>query len=107
MNESRNRLVRIGEVSRILDIPAYVLRYWETEFPELQPTKSASGQRLYSDRDIDMIRQIAQLRYDEKLTLSGTKRKLKNSELPAPSQDLIKSLRNVKNSLQEILADLR
>jgi DNA-binding transcriptional MerR regulator len=113
MTESKKAQYRIGDISRQLNIPAYVLRYWESEFSELKPYKSDSGQRYYTQQDIEIIKKIAQLRYQEKLTLSGTKRKLRstdpatNSNQSIQTEDLKKSLLSVKNCLQEILSALR
>lgn len=67
---------KIGEVSRIVGVESYVLRYWETEFPFLAPRKSKSGQRIYTKKDIDLILQIKRLLYNEKYTIDGVRRKL-------------------------------
>ena len=67
---------KIGEACKILEIQPYVLRYWETEFPFLSPNKSKSGQRVYSDRELDIIRRIKELLYDEGYTIAGAKKKL-------------------------------
>ena len=56
----------------------YVLRYWETEFPALAPTKSGGGQRMYSQREIDIILRIKQLLYSEGFTIAGAKKKLES-----------------------------
>jgi DNA-binding transcriptional MerR regulator len=108
---STEKLYRIGQVAKLLDLPTYVLRFWETEFPELAPLKSPSGQRLYSSKDIETIRRIAKLRYDEKLTLSGAKQKI-NDSIPAVTDvEAVcqhgKLLTEIKNSLQDILTALR
>ncbi|MDA8213781.1 MAG: MerR family transcriptional regulator [Nitrospiraceae bacterium] len=76
---------KIGEVSRIVGVESYVLRYWETEFPILEPRKSKSGQRIYTKRDIDLILQIKKLLYDEKYTIDGVRRKLGGNILQAES----------------------
>jgi DNA-binding transcriptional MerR regulator len=73
---SRKSGYKIGEACRLLDIQPYVLRYWETEFPALQPPKSLSGQRLYTDHELDLIRRIKQLLYEEGYTIAGAKKKL-------------------------------
>lgn len=73
---------KIGEACKILAIQPYVLRYWETEFPFLSPNKSKSGQRVYSDREIEVIRRIKELLYEEGYTIAGAKKKLE-SELAA------------------------
>ncbi|MBN1550414.1 MerR family transcriptional regulator [bacterium] len=98
---------RIGEVSSKLDIPTYVLRFWESEFPELKPEKSAAGQRLYSESDIELIKKIKHLRYEEKLTLTGAKNKLIDADESQYSTELHESLVTIKKGLQEILAALR
>ncbi len=67
---------KIGEACKKLEIQPYVLRYWETEFPFLSPNKSKSGQRVYSDREIDVIRRIKELLYEEGYTIAGAKKKL-------------------------------
>ena len=67
---------KIGEACKKLDIQPYVLRYWETEFPALSPDKSKSGQRVYSDRDLEVIGRIKELLYEEGFTIAGAKKKL-------------------------------
>ena len=67
---------KIGEACKVLDIQPYVLRYWETEFPALAPSKSRSGQRVYSEKELAIIRRIKQLLYDEGYTIAGAKKKL-------------------------------
>jgi DNA-binding transcriptional MerR regulator len=67
---------KIGEACKALDIQPYVLRYWETEFPALSPNKSRSGQRVYSDKELEIIRRIKELLYDEGYTIAGAKKKL-------------------------------
>ncbi len=73
---ARKLFYKIGEACKILDVQPYVLRYWETEFPLLKPDKSRSGQRVYSQREIDIIARIKQLLYDEGYTIAGAKKKL-------------------------------
>ncbi len=68
---------RIGEVETITEIPAYVLRYWESEFKLLRPKKNPAGQRLYRKRDLEMVLRIKTLLYDERLTLEGAKKRLR------------------------------
>jgi DNA-binding transcriptional MerR regulator len=67
---------RIGEVEALTEVPAYVLRYWESEFKLLRPKKNEAGQRLYRKRDLDLVRRIKSLLYDERLTLEGAKKRL-------------------------------
>lgn len=67
---------RIGEVEHLTEVPAYVLRYWESEFKLLRPKKNPAGQRLYRRRDLDLILRIKSLLYGERLTLEGAKKRL-------------------------------
>jgi DNA-binding transcriptional MerR regulator len=68
---------RIGEVSRITGIKPYVLRYWESEFRWMSPAKSRSKQRLYRKKDIETILLIKKLLYEERFTIAGAKKRLK------------------------------
>ena len=83
---------RIGEVSRLTETKAFVLRYWETEFPMLQPVKSPKGHRLYRREDVETVLRIKRLLYDEGFTIAGARRHLReaNSSLsegaPAAAQ---------------------
>ena len=70
----------ISEVSKITGLKQYVLRYWETEFPELRPAKNRAGNRIYRDKDIDLIKKIKTLLYDEKFTIEGARHKLRDEE---------------------------
>ncbi|HEY0566360.1 MAG TPA: MerR family transcriptional regulator [Terriglobales bacterium] len=70
---------RIGEVSELLRLPASVLRFWETEFPQLKPTKSSTGQRLYRKRDVETLVRIKHLLYVEGFTIPGARQFLKEA----------------------------
>jgi len=67
---------RIGEVSRLLGVEAYVLRYWETEFPSLSPKKSDTGHRLYRRKDVEQLLQIKELLYAKRFTIEGARHAL-------------------------------
>jgi len=67
---------RIGEVEEIAGVPAYVLRYWESEFKLLRPKKNPAGQRLYRRRDLELVQRIKTLLYEERLTLEGARKRL-------------------------------
>ncbi len=67
----------IGEVSEIVGLEQHVLRFWETEFSDLKPEKNRSGNRVYRERDIDIVRKIQFLLYEEMFTIEGAKKKLK------------------------------
>jgi DNA-binding transcriptional MerR regulator len=75
--DAEERLYRIGEVSRLTQLKPFVLRYWETEFPMLEPVKSPSGHRLYRQADVDMVLKIKRLLYDEGFTIAGARRHLR------------------------------
>ena len=113
----------ISEVSRITGLEQYVLRYWETEFPELKPAKNRAGNRIYTNKDIKLIMHIKQLLRDEKYTIEGAKQVMKeftpepdNGEqlelLNVPQKKKIQDeeikgeLVEVKEFLQEILEKL-
>jgi len=69
---------RIGEVTGITELPAYVLRFWESEFPEIRPKRTDSGQRLYRKSDIETILFIKDLLYDKKFTIEGARQHLRH-----------------------------
>lgn len=68
---------RIGEVSLLAKLPSYVLRFWETEFPQLKPMKSSTGQRMYRRRDVEYVVQIRKLLYEDGFTIAGAREKLR------------------------------
>jgi DNA-binding transcriptional MerR regulator len=68
---------RIGEVAKLCAVPAYVLRFWEGEFPQLKPNKGGTGQRLYRRRDVEMALRIKTLLYDEGYTIPGARQAFK------------------------------
>jgi DNA-binding transcriptional MerR regulator len=78
--EQDERYYRIGEVSRITEIRPFVLRYWEEEFPLLQPVKGHQGYRLYRQQDVDLVLKIKRLLYDEGFTIAGARRHLRDLE---------------------------
>ena len=84
---------RIGDVATLLDVPAYVLRFWETEFPQLKPNKGGTGQRLYRKKDVEMALRIKSLLYDEGYTIPGArqvfKAELKSSSAESPEAAVV------------------
>jgi DNA-binding transcriptional MerR regulator len=80
---------RIGEVARLCAVETYVLRFWETEFPQLKPNKSGAGQRLYRRREVDLARRIRHLLYEEGYTIPGARQAiLGETRKPAESAQL-------------------
>lgn len=71
---------KIGEVCELTDTQPYVLRFWETEFPQLAPRKSRAGQRIYQRKDIDLVLRIKRLLYDEEYTIAGARKKLEEEQ---------------------------
>ena len=71
---------KIGEVSEILNVESYVLRYWESEFKILKPTRTRARQRLYHKKDLELLMEIKHLLYDEKFTIAGAKKRLKETK---------------------------
>ncbi|MBS1801050.1 MAG: MerR family transcriptional regulator [Acidobacteria bacterium] len=109
---------RIGEVSRLCDVPAYVLRFWESEFPQLKPHKGGTGQRLYRRRDVEAVLHIKSLLYDEGYTIPGARQVIKiehrskaPSQLPlgmeahSPSAH-VPQLKRLQKDLRDLLAHL-
>jgi DNA-binding transcriptional MerR regulator len=80
---AEEKLYKIGEVCKLADVQPYVLRYWETEFPQLAPNKSGGGQRLYTRAEIDTILRIKELLYRDGFTIAGAKKKLETDTLDA------------------------
>src|SRR4030088_3760263 len=68
---------RIGEVASLCRLPAYVLRFWETEFPQLKPVKSSTGQRMYRRRDVENVLRIKQSLYERGFTITGARQHLR------------------------------
>ena len=68
---------KIGEVSTITGVEPYVLRYWESEFKSIKPSRTQSKQRIYRRKDVEIILEIKDLLYEEKLTIAGARKKLR------------------------------
>jgi len=77
---------RIGDVARMTGVKAFVLRYWETEFPMLEPEKGPNGRRCYRQEDVDLILKIKRLLYDEGFTIAGARRHLREGGTPGESE---------------------
>jgi DNA-binding transcriptional MerR regulator len=100
---------KIGEVAKLLDLKPHVLRYWESEFPSLQPKKNPSGQRIYAKADIEAIVEIKNLLYNERYTISGAKRLLAHQQYAGrkacdpPAAVRAQALGRLKSSIHELL----
>jgi DNA-binding transcriptional MerR regulator len=75
---------KIGEVSQLVGVEPYVLRYWESEFPGLSPRKSNTGQRMFRRKDVELLLTIKQLLYEKKFTIEGARKALKSGKVAKP-----------------------
>ena len=114
-NNIKKLYYSIGEVSKITDLKQYVLRYWETEFKQLKPTKNKAGNRTYKQKDIDLIIQIKDLLYNQKFTINGARNILSGDAILSKSDDVNKNevnevdldvLIKIRTELKSILEDL-
>lgn len=98
---------KIGEVSHLTKLPAYVLRFWESEFSFLKPKKSRGNQRLYVQRDIETVLEIKRMLYEEGHTLEGVKRywvrRSRAASRPLSPRDVAKKLRGDLQAIVELL----
>lgn len=105
---------RIGEVARLCRLQAYVLRFWESEFPQLKPSKGSTGQRMYRQRDVEMVLRIKKLLYEQGFTIAGARQYLKDESRPAQQQTGLPfpkkgrgdDLKKVRQGLEDILGIL-
>ncbi|HEU5181363.1 MAG TPA: MerR family transcriptional regulator [Candidatus Polarisedimenticolia bacterium] len=117
MEIPKKHYYKIGEVCSLTDTQPYVLRFWESEFPQLAPDKSRTGQRVYRPRDVEMILEIKKLLYEEGYTIAGARKKLgMDSEMPRPqveelddgpaaeTLELMQAQDDMRTSLAEILS---
>lgn len=101
---------KIGEVSEIVGVEAYVLRYWETEFELLKPSKAPSRHRLYKKKDVQLLLDIKRLLYAEGFTIEGARKRLKESrkeekdqlKLPLADQKYRNALVKLKKDIQSL-----
>jgi DNA-binding transcriptional MerR regulator len=105
---------RIGEVSELCRLPPYVLRFWETEFPQIKPVKGSTGQRMYRKKDVENVLRIKTLLYEEGFTIAGARQHLRiehkraqqqQSPLPFPAA-VAADLKPIRQGLHEILTML-
>lgn len=96
---------RIGEVSEKAGVPAHVLRYWESEFPQVRPRKGGGGQRLYRKEDIETILRIKELLYEHRFTVEGARKALRDERnLPLDTARIDTWIREVE-SIRELLLE--
>jgi DNA-binding transcriptional MerR regulator len=100
---------RIGEVSSLLKVEPYVLRYWESEFKTIKPVKAGSGHRVYTRKDVETLQMIKHLLYNEKFSIKGAKKKLLETkkEVKIISQPNTRALKEIASELKELVNFLR
>lgn len=93
---------RIGDVSELLQVKPYVLRYWETEFPVIHPSKSNTGQRVYRRSDVETLALIKHLLYNERYSIEGARRRIrelrKQGELKAAKKEMVETFEQDEDS---------
>jgi DNA-binding transcriptional MerR regulator len=104
---------RIGEVASLCRLPAYVLRFWETEFPQLKPVKSSTGQRMYRKRDVESVVKIKKLLYEDGFTIAGARVQLREENKSERNQTALlfpmnpslnmANMAHMRHELQQIL----
>jgi DNA-binding transcriptional MerR regulator len=102
---------RIGEVAELVGVEPHVLRYWEREFRNIRPTKSAKGQRVYARRDVENLLRVRELLYSEGFTIAGARKKLQETDQahPAPSERgdrTRQQLLSLRAEIERFLAEL-
>ncbi|MBU2494795.1 MAG: MerR family transcriptional regulator [Bacteroidetes bacterium] len=99
----------ISEVSKLTDLEQYILRYWETEFDQLKPSKNRAGNRIYTNKDIKLILKIKKLLRDEKYTIEGAKRILNDGVSISAEAAAVNTANNITkvNQLKEEVRSLK
>lgn len=101
------KFYKIGEVAKMLELPASTLRYWESHFKQLRPVKSTGGQRFYTDKHIEMLEQLKEMLHNERYTIEGAKQRFKelynkkDNSVSKANNDIVKQ----NNSSSNITAD--
>ncbi|ACV67353.1 MerR family transcriptional regulator [Desulfohalobium retbaense] len=94
MKKGGEKRYKIGQAAKLLELESYVLRFWESEFPQLDPIRTPTGQRLYTERHLQLLRRIKFLLYEEGMTIDGARRRLEDTD-------------RYTNVLEEVTAELQ
>ena len=104
----------IGEVSEITELKQYVLRYWETEFPHLKPSKNSAGNRVYTPEDVENIKEIKKLLHKEKFTIKGARQHLKDAKSKTKVLNIdnlskmdVSLLKKIQNDIDALLSSIK
>ena len=95
---------RIGEVSELIGVEAYVLRYWESEFKALSPRKSDSGQRMFRRKDVELLLRIKDLLYERKFTIEGARKALSEKQTAPESKTTLVEIRREVAEILKLLS---
>jgi len=96
------RYYRVREASAIAGVPAYVLRFWESQLPALKPRRAASGHRLYRQADLDLILEIKRLLYERNFTIAGARQHLAAASDPTPAEAQSDIMVRIYRELQDL-----
>ncbi|MBW1708601.1 MAG: MerR family transcriptional regulator [Deltaproteobacteria bacterium] len=102
---------KIGETAEIVEVEPYVLRYWESEFPQIKPVRAASKQRMYRRQDLETFIEIKRLLYEEKFTIAGAKKRItsrtgkKSAIDPEDQREFFHYIKNTLTEIKKILKD--
>lgn len=100
---SGKKYFKISEVAKIIGVPSSTLRFWEKDFPQLKPIKNKKGDRIYQEKDLEILKEIKYLTKEKGLKLSKATHKIKRTDsLPDEKQALVKKLREVKELLLQL-----
>ncbi len=106
-NDYTKKYFKIGEVSEMLGIPASTLRFWEKSFPQIKPLKTKKGDRLYTPKDIEVLKNIHYLSHKKGVKLAQVSKKVKREDsVLDPKMDTIKALREIKEKLLKLKQQL-
>jgi len=93
---------KVGEVSQMIGVESYILRYWEKMFPQLNPLKDESGQRIYTESDIDVVKRIKSLLYEERYTIDGARKRLKGKNSKSDKTYTSYSIKEIQEVLEGV-----
>lgn len=99
------RVYRIGEAARALNLQTSVLRFWEGEFPGLHPIRTPKGQRLYSESDMELLRNIRSLLHEQGMTIEGARRVLAGESMPGLTEALVARPAASDHDVRTVLSD--
>jgi DNA-binding transcriptional MerR regulator len=104
---STKKYFKIGEVSKMLEVPATTLRFWEKEFKQLKPMKNKKGDRIYHLKDLEVLREIKYLTHDKGIRIANASKKVKRTETHTDDKtELLRRLRELRETLLEFKTSL-